>query len=237
MKTIDRLQAVRHSAKYKRDYDKYLEALKPEEVDCFSYSDGLGIIYSRVTTPGIELCRKYKIPIPIKPIAYDLQDADMPEWVTKARLKARGEGVYGQDDISNVKELPGVNIVPQQRGDGATGWGPDEDTHQLAVTIDMEQPFERIKADLKKIYEYFDSQNNFRSKGKRQRDSGPINQGIWHVYKIVKEHGDNCYAAAQELGMMEKPSDDKTSQSLYRQVDRAYKKAQELIQEVERQIS
>jgi len=240
MRTIDRLQAVRRSAKYKQDYDLYLANLRPGELDLFSYTKGIGIIYSRVSVAGLELCRKYKIPFPIKPCVYERKDSDMSDFELQAREKARQYGVYGNDDIINAKKLPSVNVLAQKRADGALFWGPDDDTHQLAVTIDMMRNITEIKKDLGKLYKYFDQPNHYRNKKAKDHEDTTVQYGgkkltQWEIYGERKKGIAASQIAKDLAGTKEAIQGGMLGlKALYDKIRRAENKAKKQIQAIER---
>ncbi len=206
MKLWDRLQAVRRSSTYKRDYEVYLQAVTAsrEQDVIIIKENGYPMIHSQ-SDAGRRLCQRYKIPFVIKP-----DDSDAP---------------------SPFRTFPPVMEVPRRR-QGKMIYGPDESGY-ITVKIDSEAPMEEIEKWLKIIRTDYEK---LRGQTKKERDKGvltlPNGIDIWDVYDRYVREKNFTKVAREVFNVTGHPTYDDHVKARLETIRRAYKQAVRRIKEV-----
>lgn len=219
MKMRDKVQALKHSNKYRCDYELFRKSLQPGE---FYSSVGDGTTFSRTPLPSAvqAFCHRWRIPFPINPDDNSIQI--LPPANEKETKKL----------IKEFYDFPTVMEMPQRGEAGKIVYGLDESLC-LTVTIDMTQPFSTIQCELKQYYDRYSPQ--VKPHDTRNSDSklpcGDLDH--WDVYQRIII-GESAEEIARNLtGSKDSINDDPKLKACYEAVNRAYKKAERQIEEVE----
>ncbi len=221
MRVEDRIQALKRSPAYRKDYEKYDAYRRKNNIeDCFLH-DYLAPL-CKVSIKGQELCRKYKIPYPYNPDGKIeiLPNADNEAEVQSgSKFKSLEKGIK----IPSVLPIPILNA-----SDGKQVFGL-VDNQYLKITIDLSRPQSVILQDIAKLCQYYKTQIDTK---KRDKDSS---LDCWEIYDQVKEQSKKnlLRIAKSKYKFTENPAYCEKAASHNERVKRAYAKAQRLIQEFE----
>lgn len=239
MRLADRIQAIARLSRYREDYEKYEEAAHRGTKDALGIYDAF--VHSGpyphirpLSKAAQKLCQKWKIPFPVN-----------PDVVLNPRSSKFVEN-FGSGKPFYYK-FPSVIPVSRLQKDGSCVIGPDRDFY-LTVRIDMSQPFQQIRNDLKPLYD--DCKRLGKNKDRRNRDSlTGRTYTIWTVYDLKEKDGLTLDEIAKKLGKRsgvlhrKVPSEICGSQAskqakqdiaLLQEIKTAYSKAKRLIKEAER---
>jgi|Deesub1362A_J573_1020465.scaffolds.fasta_scaffold00319_14 hypothetical protein len=207
MKYEDRIQALKRSSKYRKDYKKYEDYLKKKGIIDYSLIDIITPIF-KLSSEGHKLCKKYKILYPFNPDnppknGTDTAKISMPAvFPLPLRVKRSGEHFFGL-----------------------------EDARFLNVKIDISRTLSDIQKDIKTLYHSYSKQIKV---PKRNRDLDlPKGKTIWDIYDMRKQGKTILQITKDIFRITESPSNDAIAKSKYRIIERAYNKAKKLIKEAE----
>lgn len=216
MKIEDRIQALKLSAKYHKDYEEYAEYREKNKIvdTCCINLNRFFPVYT-ISREGQKLCRKYKIPYPFNP-------------------------------CFEIAVLPGNQIIPLERGitfpsvlpiqlrktkEGKQVFGLI-DNQYLNVTIDLTRPADDIHQDIKRLCQHYKTMIVGR---KRNKDSDIDH---WEIYRFVEDQRrtgeENFQTIVDCFYEKRKLSYHIEQKSFYMLVRRAYEKAKRLMDEFER---
>jgi hypothetical protein len=222
MKIRDKVQALKHSSKYKRDYELFRKSLKPGEY-ISSTGSGTRLIASPLPLAAQEFCLRWRIPFPIIP---DDNSIEIIPPVNDEEMKKIKKEFYNFPAVMQVS----------RRGEAGINVSGLDDSLCLTVTIDMTQPFSDIQHELKEYYDRYSPQ--VKPVDKRNSDSklpcGDLDH--WDVYRRIKAGETERDIARSLTGSQEGINDDSTLKACYEAVKRALKKAEQQIEEVEVEI-
>lgn len=221
MSFLDRIQATQNSKVYQKDYQRYVtQREKDGEIDA-----ELGEPWDpcRIQSmAGKRLCEKWGLNRPIAPDApFKLLDyvtmtpsaEDCPEWMI--------EGVVYPVSFPTEDELKKLVKITGLSGQKSLING------KLCLLIDTSWPLDMIMDVLRKFIEHY-------SKKTKERKGIPM-ENPWEIYLLHKK-GMNFLEITKMLhGVSSQPAIDKISDSYYRRVRRAYSKALEMIDSVEKE--
>jgi hypothetical protein len=219
----DRIQAIKHSTIYLKDYQRYVKM-----------RDKAGDIDIKIGSPwdprkqlskaGKRLCKKWGLGWPIAPDAplhprncktMELV-ADVPPWVI--------DGAVYPVSFPTEDELKNPSHV--------TKCGRDVVTHlnkKLCLLIDTSWPPDMIVDVLREFINHYILEN----KGNIKQTEGDP----WKIYELFR-HGKNLLEITRDLyGVTGQPAYDTNAAMYYRRVDRAYKKALKMIAYVEKEAT
>jgi len=222
----DKLQALKHSTQYRKDYLTWYEesdtvgsifiipttAFDKEQGESVEPHDpriGLGALVN-LPEPSKKLCNKYNLRMPINPNTppngYELIDVDLPiKYFAVWEL------------MNDFKEYSWREIVSQKL---KTYIGD-----KLVLMIQRDYPRDQLRQYFETILEMYIKEDTGRLK-KSKVDP-------WEVYEM-KEKGLNYSQITRELfNIKGNPSLDPEIEAPYKQVKRAYEKAKAMIKHVE----
>lgn len=219
----DRIQATQNSTVYQKDYQRYVTQREQDgEIDA-----ELGKPWDPCrlqSKAGKQLCEKWGLNRPIAPDApFKLLDyvtrtpstEDCPEWMF--------EGVVYPVSFPTVDELKKLVKITGLSGQKTIING------KLCLLVDTSWPPDMIMDVLWKFIEPY-------AKKTKKRKGIPMDNP-WEIYLLHKKgKGMNFLEITKKLhGISSQPAIDKISDSYYRRVKRAYSKALEMIDSVERE--
>ncbi len=203
MKFEDRIQALKMSSKYKKDYKKYDENRKKKGIDDVFLIDSITPL-NRLSPEGQKLCKKYKIPYPFHPDA----------------------------NINGIHFVPSVLPIPiriKKTGEQIFGL---EDEQFLNVKIDINSKLKDIKKDIGNLYHFYSKQIKLGDRdGTIELPKGISIWDIFEMRH--NQNKSILQITKEIFKIKESPSNDVISKSKIRTIERAVSKAKKLIQEAE----
>ena len=208
---LDIVQAFKHSKRYAEDYQRYTK----EHRDVPDMGIGLGFTCQvRLSEAGKKLCEKWGLVYPINPSS--------PE---------------EEYEISFVSNPVSFLSPPESWTDfRAYSWGDDRAdvdpeliTHiddKLVLMIDTTYPRSYIKRVLALTLDQYT---------KEPKGGLRHNPEIWRIYRMLEKEKKSCMQIARELyGVEGHPSWNKVIDARRKQVERAYRRALQIIKSIER---
>lgn len=220
--SYDRIQAIKHSKIYLRDYLNYFKERDQEgKIDCFIGQPGN--YQTKLCAAGKRLCKKYNIRYPVVP--YSLTDKKHKDLDDSCELQ--GEELQRHEESFVHCPVSFLDNPAQWKEYNAYGWEDDPEqkliTHvdgKLVLQIDLSYPSDKIMAALKEYVDHWSQKSMGRDTGSRKVDR-------WKIYFMKEYEGKTTYKIAQELfGVKSKsysPEDDKHCKLVNSNYDKACK--------------
>lgn len=211
MKIEDRIQALKRSTKYRKDYKKYDEYRRKNNiVDSFLLDNFAPLC--RISEEGQKLCAKYKIPFPFNP------DGEV-------------EVLPGSQTIPLERGISVPSVLPmpiRKTKDGKQVFGLF-DKRYLNISIDMTRLKKEIFQDIEKLCQYYKTQID----DKKRNKSASLN--CWDIYDKVKGQKSKSVLLVAKgfYGFTKNPAYCEEAMNCYKLVKRAYEKAERLMREFE----
>lgn len=215
MKLEDRIQALKRSSKYRKDYEIYDEYRHENGIIDSCILDKITPIF-HISPKGKKLCDKYKIHFPFDP------DGEI-EFLPGSQIIP-----VSQINMPSVLPLP---IKKIKSGENIFGL---KERRFLCVSIDMTQDKETIIKELSELYAKYSQQAKM---GRRRRDTTIVYMkkflSHWDVYDKFESNQSYHQIAEELLGRGIVPSKDREGKSYIDRIRLAHKKALRQIEEVE----
>ena len=214
MKFEDRIQALKRSLKYRRDYKKYDEYREKHGIEDIYLMNSIAPLRN-VSPRGQKLCQKYDIPNPFNP------DEDF-------------QVLPGNQIIPLAKgiKIPAVLSVPlKKKKTGEQVFGL-KDVRYLRADIDITRNLKDIKKSISDLYHYYSKQ--IKEDKRNTVIDLPKGITIWNVYDMKHSHNKTTIQIVKDVfKIKDSPSYNKVAKSKRSKIDRAIKKAKDLIHEIE----
>ena len=215
MKLEDRIQALKRSDRYRKDYKKYDEYRRKHRIIDSCIIDGFTATFT-VSPEGKKLCRRYKIPYPFDP---DQDIAVLP-----------GNQFLPLEKGMKIPSIFPIPLKITKQGEQTFGL---EHGKYLHVAIDIDQNLDTLKKDLQRLREIYSRKQQ---QDERDRDTALENNGksltIWEIYDKVHKDKKAKVQITREFFDVQGSPGYEFNQSLYKQVKEAYNKAAKLIESV-----
>lgn len=211
MKRNDRIEALRWSEKYRKDFDKYRAALKKRGL----YDASVGDFIFPLSPAAKRLCRKYKIPCPISPESPEILPPLSP----------------GERPPATVVKLPAAIPVSRWDKDGKCRVGPEDDGF-MTVKLDFDSSLPDIQKAVDDIYHRHKPSS--KSTPRNRNSSGlPDGISIWDIYAMRHRENKNLADITRELFNISGSLAEGSEKARYRTIERAYKKAKGFRERIE----
>lgn len=217
MKWGDRIEALKRSKKYRKDYKEY-EADRIKQG--FNEYGSIDIFEQQMSEKARSLCDKYHIPYPINPKETAIHDPS-----------GKVVGQVGVDD-----NTPAIRVNRARLGEDTTYGHVKQDGKfiTIQITIDTSKTQEQIEDEFKNLYKHLFTQGPKKERSPRtylRYQGKKIDH--WLVYDMVEKGESPSSIMKKFFGVTEKPSLDEKAMARYKQIKRYYDKAVSLIGEFE----
>jgi len=218
MRWNDRVEALKRSEKYRKDFEEY-EAWRIQQgidecvvVDAFE---------QKMSEKAKALCNKYHLPFPLHPEKTMIHDFD--------------GNVVGY--MEKDGKAPAIKIdfarLEKRKGRSPVAW--DNDFLTIQLRIDTSQTQKQIVDEFSARYEHLLLQKL--GKKKRSSRTSLTYQGKeidhWLVFDMMKEKKNLAKVMKEFFGITKNPTYDKEAKARYEPVRRFYQKALNLMAEFE----
>jgi hypothetical protein len=217
MKWKDRIEALKRSEKYRKDYEEY-EKWRIEH-DTTEYGV-LDTFEQKMSDKAEALCEKYRIPFPIPP--------------KDTMIFGPNEEVLG--GIEERTKTPAIRVRRRKLGNNE-GYGHVTQEGQfitVQITIDTSKTQEQVEYEFKTLYKHLLSQGSGR---KRRPRTSLTYQGKeidhWFVFDKMTEKKNLSSVMKEFFSITKNPTYNKEAKARYEQVRRYYQKALNLMREFE----
>jgi hypothetical protein len=219
---LDRIQATQNSKLYQKDYQQYVKKRENDgEIDVT-----IGPPWAPCRTQsmaGKRLCKKWGLNRPIAPDApFKLIDYETMTLSTEGWPECMIEGSVYPVSFPTEDDLKKPTSVTN-----STNYDVTHLNGKLCLLIDTSWPPDMIMDVLRKFIEHY-------SEKTEERKGIPM-ENPWEIY-LLRKKGMKFLAITKILhGVSSQPAIDEISDSYYRRVRRAYSKALEMIDSVEKE--
>ena len=216
----DRIQAIKNSSSYRKDYERYVKKREQDGEADLKMGPPWDARNLR-SKAGKRLCKKWGLLYPIAPDAplvpfmpEKMKSEDLEPWMVEAAVYP--VSFPTEDDLKDattMTEIQGQKVITHLSG-------------KLCLLIDTDYPPSMLMHALQEFVEHFSEQTKERS-GKPMEDP-------WKIYSLHQQ-GMNLLQITHMLhGVSRQPAYDNESDYHYRRVSRAYSKALRMIEFVEK---
>jgi len=205
----DRVEALRRSERYRRDFEIYRQYCLDNSVTDGCLLDWLcPTPLTNLSKGAQDLCEKYGLPFPINPTGMATRLPDETH-----------------QPIKDTIEWPAVNPLPLEKGKSVFGL---EGGRYLNVSIDIERTEGEITQAIKKLYKHYSAQ----VKGNQRHGNTELDP--WDIYDQVEIEGKNVLQIAKEImGINENPAYNSVIDAARKRVEAAYDKAKAILEAFE----
>ncbi len=218
MRWNDRIEALKRSEKYRKDFEEY-EAWRIEQgIDEIVVVDAFE---QKMSEKAKDLCNKYRIPFPIHPERTMIHDFD-----------GNVVGYMKKDDKAPATKIDFARLG-KRKGYSGVAW--DNDFLTIQLRIDTSKTQKQIVDEFSALYEYL----LLIKFGKKKRSSKTSltyqDKEIdhWVVFDMMRQKNNLSKVMKELFGITENPTYNRKAMSLYKQVQRRYNKALRLMSEFE----